>query len=244
MRTLVIGHGVVGGNVATDLAAIEPDVYDKYKGIDGRVGRYDVAFVCVDTPLVGGRLDTAEVDSAIRENDAEVFVVKSTVNVGDTDALREETGKRIVFSPEYYGSTPHSKNYDFDFTILGGPREDCVPVIQLLQRVYDGRHRFAMTDARTAELAKLMENSWLAARVSFCNQFLDIADQCGVCYEELRELFVLDPRVNPAHTFVQRGSRGWDSHCLNKDVPAVANAFDAPLLDAVIAFNDGRMHKQ
>ncbi len=240
MRTLVIGHGVVGGNVATDLAAIEPDVYDKYKGIDGRVGRYDVAFVCVDTPLVGGRLDTAEVDSAIRENDAEVFVVKSTVPVGATRALLESTGKRVVFSPEYYGATQHNRNFDFDFTILGGPREDCVLVVQLLQRVYDGRHRFAITDPETAELAKLMENAWIATKVSFCDQMYDIAESEGVCYEELRELFLMDPRVSPSHTFVPREHPYWDSHCLNKDVPELANSHDAPLIDAVVGFNDGR----
>ena len=242
MRTLVIGYGTVGRNLCDELRRIHPNVYDKYQRIDDRKGRYDVAFVCVDTPLVDGRLDVTEVRNAMLENDADVFVIKSTVPVGTTDMLREETGKRIVFSPEYYGATPHSKNYDFDFTILGGPREDCVPVVQLLQNVYDGRHRFRMTDARTAELAKLMENSWLATKVSFCNQFLDIADQCGVCYEELRELFLMDPRVSPAHSYVFRDRPFWQSHCLDKDVPEIANAYDAPLLRAVVEFNEGRRH--
>lgn len=237
MRTLIVGYGTVGRNLCEELGGLFPHVYDKnVPHLDERDGRYDVAFVCVDTPLADGRLDVTEVRNAILENDADVFVVKSTVPVGTTDMLREETGKRIVFSPEYYGSTPHSKNYDFDFTTLGGPREDCVPVVQLLQNVYDGRHRFEMTDARTAELAKLMENAWIATKVSFCNQFADIAEMEGVCYEELRELFLMDPRVSPAHTFVKRGSRGWDSHCLNKDVPEAAR--DAPFLQAVIAYNE------
>ena len=236
MRTLVIGYGTVGRNLCDELRRIHPNVYDKYQRIDDRKGRYDVAFVCVDTPLVDGRLDVTEVRNAMLENDAEVFVIKSTVPVGTTDMLREETGKRVVFSPEYYGSTPHSKNYDFDFTILGGPREDCVPVIQLLQRVHDGRHRFETTDSRTAELAKLMENCWIATKVSFCNEFYDLAESEGVCYEELRELFVMDPRVSPSHTFVFSDRRGWDSHCLNKDVPEVARHF--PLMRAVVMRND------
>lgn len=238
MRALIVGYGTVGRNLGRELSAIGPDVYDKYKGIRSYGGRYDVAFICVDTPLVDGKLDTTEVESAIWENDAEVFVVKSTVPVGTTSRLRSETGKRVVFSPEYYGSTQHARH--FDFTILGGPREDCVPVIQLLQGVYDGSHRFRTTDPETAELAKLMENAWIATKVSFCNQMYDIAESEGVCYEELRELFIMDGRVSPSHTLVYRNSPYWDSHCLNKDVPALATAYDAPLIKEVVRFNESR----
>ncbi len=244
MRTLIIGYGTVGSNLSHELARLCPDVCDKYKGIDERHGRYDVAFVCVDTPLADGTLDVIEVEAAIRDNDAEVYVIKSTVLPGTTDRIREETGKRVVFSPEYYGSTQHANGRDrtitYDFTILGGEKADCVQVVQLLQEVYDGRHSFRITDAKTAELTKLTENSWIATKVSFCNQIFDVAEQCGVCYEELRELFLLDPRVNPSHTYVYRDHPWWDSHCLNKDVPAIARAYDAPLLDAVIAFNAER----
>ena len=83
-----------------------------------------------------------------------------------------------------------------------------------------------------------MENSFLATKVSFCQQFWNIANEIGVDYEELRELFVLDPRVNPSHTFVYDDHPYWDSHCLNKDVPAIADAYNAELLNAVIAFNE------
>lgn len=240
MRALIVGYGTVGRNLGRRLSPIGPDVCDKYKGIRSHGGRYDVAFVCVDTPLVDGRLDTTEVESAISENDAEVFVVKSTVPVGTTSRLCSETGKRVVFSPEYFGSTQHANRFDFDFTILGGQRDDCALVIQLLQEVYDGRHKFRMTDPETAELAKLMENAWIATKVSFCNQMYDIAESEGVCYEELRELFLMDGRVSPSHTFVYRNRPYWDSHCLNKDVPALATAYDAPLIKEVVRFNESR----
>lgn len=240
MRVLVIGFGVVGGNITSELYELDVDVYDSGKGIDERHGRYDIAFVCVDTPLDEDELDVTNVERAVFENDASLFVIKSTVNVGDTDRIASEYGKRVVFSPEYYGSTQHCNNFSFDFTILGGDGEDCAKVVQMLQNVYDGRHRFVITDARTAELAKLMENAWIATKVSFCNQMCDIADDEGVRYEELRELFLLDPRVGPSHTFVYRDRPYWDSHCLNKDVPALAGTHDAPLIEAVISFNEGR----
>lgn len=243
---LIIGCGTVGSNLSRELSALKPHLYDKYKGIDTRQPgkKYALAFICVDTPSTDESLcDISEVRNAILENDADLYVIKSTVLPGTTEKLSAETGKNIVFSPEYYGGTQHCNNYTFDFTILGGRKEDCRKVIQLLQKVYDGRHRFRITDSKTAELVKYMENSYLAMKVSFCSQFFEIAEKLGISYEELRELFVLDPRVEPSHTFIYRDKPYWDSHCLNKDVPAIADALDAPLLKSVIKYNESKKRR-
>ena len=241
-RILIIGYGVVGSNLGAELKRFCPDFIDKYKGVDTRRHtKHDIAFVCVDTPKTeSSDCDITEVRNAINENDSDIYVIKSTVLPGTTDMLVTETGKQIVFSPEYYGGTQHCNNYDFDFTIVGGKKEPCIKVVQILQEIYDGRHQFRITDARTAELAKYMENSYLAMKVSFCQQFYDIAEAEGVSYEELRELFILDPRVEPSHTFVYRDHPYWDSHCLNKDVTAIANKYNAPLLLDLVRFNGNR----
>ena len=55
-------------------------------------------------------------------------------------------------------------------------------------------------------------------------------------------MFTLDPRVGASHTFVYRDHPYWDSHCLNKDVPAIANAYGAELLLGMIEFNEKRKH--
>lgn len=233
-KILIIGYGVVGRNLKKELSALDPDVYDKYRpeGNNAERKRYDMAFVCVPASEV-------EVEAAVAEHDADLFVLKAAVLPGTTDRLRRESGKRVIVSPEYHGDTVHSKNYSFNFTILGGEKTDCLKAAQILQRCYDGRHSFRITDAKTAELVKYMENAYLATKVSFCCQFWEIANKIGVSYPELRELFVLDPRVNPSHTFVSDDRPYWDSRCLNQDVPAIAEAYDAELLKAVIAYNHG-----
>ena len=175
--------------------------------------------------------------------DEGIFVIKSTVLPGTTDKIRKQTGQNVIFSPEYYGETQHCNNFDFDFTILGGEKQDCIKVVQILQKIYDGRHSFRITDSKTAEIAKYMENAWLATKVSFCSQFFEIAENNGINYEELRELFILDPRVNPSHTFIYRDHPYWDSHCLNKDVPAIAITEDAKFLKSVIEYNSSRKSK-
>lgn len=242
-KVLIIGYGVVGANLYREIHPLIPSVYDKYKNFgisyDSSI-RYDVAFICVDTPTtVDSVCDISEICCAINDYDADIYVIKSTVLPNQTDFLRQlSSAKHIVFSPEYYGNTQHCNNYKFNFTILGGEKEDCIKVQQILQSVYDASHIFRITDAKTVCLAKYMENAYLATKVSFCNQFYEIAEKSGIDYEELRELFILDPRVNPAHTFVYRDHPYWDSHCLNKDVAAIAKEYNAELLENIINYNN------
>lgn len=241
-EAIIIGYGVVGKNTELEFSRIKMDVYDKYKEIESENAKehHKFAFICVDTPLnSNGINDITEVKRAIEDTDADYFILKSTVLPGTTDMFRE-LRKKVVFSPEYYGGTQHANNRTFNFTILGGNKEDCIVVQQFMQKQYDASHVFRIVDAKTAEIVKYMENAWLATKVSFMHQFLDIAEDNGVAYEDVRELFVLDPRVNPSHTFVYRDHPFWDSHCLNKDVPAIAEYADADLLKAVIAFNEKR----
>ena len=247
MNVLIVGYGVVGHNLARDIERLKPDIVDKFKpcfNTKRAYIKYDVAFICVDTPFnEKGDCDIGEVRNAIFENEAEIYVIKSTVLPKTTEKLSNATGKNILFSPEYYGGTQHCNNFNFDFTILGGDRKSAKKVVQMLQNVYDARHKFILTDSRTAELTKYMENSWLATKVSFCCQFYEIAKSLDVDYEELRELFLQDERVNKSHTFVYENHPYWESHCLDKDVPAIANFSNAEFLKSVIEFNKKQKNK-
>lgn len=240
-KVLIVGFGNVGQNLYQELNRLEVGHYDINPIIceNKYIEDPSIVFICVDTPYRGedNPCDISAVRAALKEHEAEIYVIKSTVLPGTTEQLKKETGKHIVFSPEYYGTTQHCNNFEFNFTILGGDTEDCIKVQQVLQHNYDARHKFYIVDSKTAELAKYMENSWIATKVSFCNQFYDIAENIGVNYETLRELFIADPRVNPSHTFVYRDHPYWDSHCLNKDVPAIAETQDAELLKDVINYN-------
>ena len=105
-KILIVGYGVVGGNLEDELYAFDPDIFDKFKPEYNTVRhqRYDIAFICVDTPCTDTYdCDISEVRNANNEHDADVYVIKSTVLPGTTDMLAKETGKHIVFSPEFYG---------------------------------------------------------------------------------------------------------------------------------------------
>ena len=242
-KILIVGIGNIGSILYKEYAKLEPDRYDPYKGyfekIDDMI--YDIAFICVDTPMrADGSCDTSQVETALNETESEIYVIRSTVPPTTTQKLVEKTGKRIVFAPEFYGTTQHCdpNSFDYNFMILGGKKEWCQSVIQVLQNVYDARYRFLMTDSTTAELTKYFANTMLAAKVSLCVQFWDIANQFGVSYEEMRELLLNDSRFNRAHTFVYGEHPYWDSHCFNKDLLAVTKFADAPLVKNVIDYNN------
>ena len=249
MNLLIIGYGIVGHNLHKELSSLNCDIYDKYKSEFNTKKdiKYDFAFICVDTPYSEEcACDIMQVENALQENDAEIYVIKSTILPGTIDYLKEKYHKKIIFSPEYYGETQHCNNFNFNFTILGGKKTDCIEVQQLLQEVYNATHTFRIVDSRTAELAKYMENSYLGMKVAFCNQFYDIANSYGIDYETLRELFILDPRVNPSHTFVYRNHPYYESHCLDKDIPAITQAAncDVSFLEFLIFYNNLRKDKQ
>ena len=238
---MTMNIGIVGyGHVGKAIHALFPNaaVYDApmQMGSQAEVNKSDVVFVCVPTPsLPSGKCDTSIVEEVIMWLTAKVIVIRSTVPVGFTDAMKERTGKRIVFQPEYYGETvdhPFSDLRHRTWLTFGGESEDVSLVIRAYQQVYNAEVRIRRTDARTAEMAKYMENCFLALKVSFCNEFYDIAGAHGIDYNELREVWLEDPRIGRSHTFVYEDNRGYGGKCLPKDVHALISMADEKEVNA------------
>lgn len=64
----------------------------------------------------------------------------------------------------------------------------------------------------------------------------------GVSYTELRETWLLDPRMGRSHTFVYPDDRGYGGSCLPKDISAIVKQgdkiADVTLLKAVMEKNE------
>lgn len=242
-RILIIGYGVVGNNMHKLFP--EADIQDSRQGHECDPShKYNVAFVCVPTPSrADGSCDTRIVGRTITEVQAHVFCIKSTVAPGTTDGLVDNLpDKCIVFSPEYWGETVHANGYDYPYVILGGLRHWTEQVAEIYKRKHTGEFRIIQTTAVAAELAKYMENAFLATKVTFCNEFYRLACRLGVDYNELRELWLQDPRMGRSHTFVYRDQPYYDSKCLNKDLPAIIRlaedlGYEPELLKAVVKIN-------
>lgn len=243
-KILMVGYGNIGKHMYGEFVGLNLDIYDPNIAAYAhrKQAKYDFAFICVPTDkLPDGSCDTSVVESAVNETEADVIVIKSTVPPGTTESLIRATGKNIVFSPENYGVTQHCKE-EPGFVILGGTKYLRDRVAQLYAEVKNGYFKIRFTDTVTAELWKYMLNCFLALKVTFCNEFADIAKLFGVSYPELRELFVMDERVGESHTFVYPDKPYYDSHCFNKDVPALISfaGETAPLVRCMNGINAKR----
>ena len=243
----IVGCGVVGrslhqlfGNEAVTLD-VEVTPEDRTA-----INACEAVFVCVPTPPAADlACDTSIVEECVRWIESPLIVIRSTVAPGTTDRLRRETGKAILFQPEYLGETVQHPMADVkgrSFIILGGPIDECGRVANVYQRYYHSELRFYFTSAITAEVAKYMENSFYAVKVMFCNEFFDIARAHGVQYQELREIWLADPRISRDHTFVYPENRGFSGKCLPKDVSAIIKSttgkgYVPRLLETVMRLN-------
>ena len=239
---LICGYGIVGKNLKEIFKWA--DIYDKYKPeYPLSQKQYDFCFICVPTPMLnGGEADISSVSEVLGNVSAEYYIIKSTVPPETTENLIKKYNKKVIFSPEYQGNTQHA-NIDYDFVILGGEKSYTEKVAQLYQFAYTANLRIYQTDSKTAELCKYMENSYLACKVVFCNEFYRIAKKLNINYNELRELFVADPRINKSHTFVYENYPFYDSKCFNKDLPALVfsmnkKGYDTTFIKSIISTNE------
>lgn len=252
----IVGYGAVGE--ALHELFPQARIYDPhvngFGGEDRRaeVNGCDFAFVSVPTPsLPSGACDVSIVEEVVSWIDSTIIILRSTVPAGTTNHLVAQTGKRIVFQPEYGPAEtpdhPFSSLRNVRWVILGGLPANTRPVTDLYKTTFSSDITIWQTDAKTAELCKYMENAFYASKVTFCNEFYDIAQAMGVDYNELRELWLLDPRIGRSHTFVFPDDRGFGGKCLPKDLAAILYDADRAgltprMLRSVEASNEARYH--
>jgi UDPglucose 6-dehydrogenase len=88
-------------------------------------------------------------------------------------------------------------------------------------------------------------NSFLATKVTFFNQLLDICDANGSDFSIVRQIITHDTRIGNSHTLVPgiNGERGFGGHCFPKDTEAfiryARTTLDTPfdLLESAVEYN-------
>jgi len=191
--------------------------------------KLDFAFICVPTQMrEDGTCDTSLVEDSVRKINAKTIVIESTVVPGTTEKLQVETGKDILFTPEYFGETPNHPLNDFNnrtFFVIGGKPYVRRRLIELFRDIFQANVEFHQMSSTAAEIVKYMENTALATRVILCEEFYRICEAFNVDYYEVREGWLADPRNTRGHTFPGKGGDpGFGGKCLPKDVSAIIKA--------------------
>lgn len=186
----------------------------------------DVYLIVVPTPFKGNHEpDISYVETATRAvipllKEGDLFVIESTSPVGTTDKMTQ-----LIFSlrPELKGKLfiaycpervlPGNVIYELvhnDRVIGGIDKASTEKAIAFYSRFVKGRlHR---TNAKTAEMCKLTENSSRDVQIAFANELSLICDKASIDVWELIELANKHPRVN----ILQPGA-GVGGHCIAVD---------------------------
>ena len=245
-----INAKVVEMTNAGKLHIIEPGMEEMLREVvaDGRLHAStvpetsDAYFMVVPTPFKGNHEpDVSYVEAATRAvlpllKEGDLYVIESTSPIGTTEAMA-----KIIFAerPELEGKIyvaycpervlPGNVIYELvhnDRVIGGLNPESTEKAVEFYSQFVQGKlHK---TNARTAEMCKLTENSSRGVQIAFANELSIICDKAGINVWELISLANKHPRVN----ILQPGC-GVGGHCIAVD-PYFITA-DFPIESQIIA---------
>lgn len=258
-KIAVIGHGYVGKAVDAFFSkAYEVLIYDPAEELSASredINDCEMAVICVPTPMKeDGMADLSAIESTFKWLDVPLVLIKSTVPPGTTEKLNKNyMNGYICFSPEFIGEGkyfipywkyPHPTKMEYhDFFIIGGEEPSRTEIVDVMTKIFGPSCRILKTTSTEAELIKYMENSWGATKVTFANEFYEIARVFKADWQVIREGFLMDGRTERIHTMVRKESRGFGGKCFPKDVNAIVKAtedkgYEPNLLKQVLKSND------
>ena len=230
----------------------------------------DIVVITVQTPVKENKEpDLIHLVNACKEvgknlSKGSLVCIESTVPPGTTESvikpIIEEYGLKLgidfnlVFSYERVTPGHLIENLRTLPRVIGGLTSDCATCGKEFYETFCKGEMF-ITDARTAETSKLVENSHRDINIAFANEAALICSALGVDFYEVKEYVNALPNregaSNPYRNILEPGA-GVGGHCLPKDsqlllhaVQNIKNGFKPQLIPTARMINEampGYMH--
>ena len=188
----------------------------------------DIYMICVPTPFhVGGEIPQPNIDyvlSATRSiaefiKPGDLVILESTSPVGTTQEMAEVLKQagvdvmniHVAYCPERVLPGKIMTELVENDRVVGGLTPEATHAVSGFYRSFV-RGAVLETDAKTAEMCKLAENSFRDVNIAFANELSLICDKVGINVWNLIQLANLHPRVN----ILQPGA-GVGGHCIAVD---------------------------
>lgn len=255
-----IDHKKVTAINAGDPVIEEPEIFEKlqlvlqaqqFKAVT-QLEQADYFVIAVPTPFKDGKKADLSYVFDATDNIAKVLkkgdtvIVESTIPVGTTQKVAEQlqaitglqSGKDffVAHCPERVLPGKIFKELIENARIIGGVDKVSVQKAKELYK-YFVRGPLYLTDATTAEMVKLVENSSRDAQIAFAHQVTSMSYAAGLNPYEVIELANKHPRVN-----ILQPSCGVGGHCIAVDPWFLVETFGkhASFLKAARDVNDHR----
>ncbi len=186
--------------------------------------RADVFIICVPTPCIENngkkKCDLKYLNKAIENikpylEDGNLIIIESTIPPGTTDEIYKRLSKDkkiyVAHCPERVLPGNILKELVENDRVIGGVDKKSAEMAKDIYETFV-TGKIYLTDAKTAEMVKLMENTYRDVNIALANEFAKIAEEIGINVWEAINLANKHPRVN-----ILKPGPGVGGHCISID---------------------------
>ncbi len=186
--------------------------------------RADVFIICVPTPCIEyngkKKCDLKYLNKAIENikpylEDGNLIIIESTIPPGTTDEIYKRLSKDkkiyVAHCPERVLPGNILKELVENDRVIGGVDKKSAEMAKDIYETFV-TGKIYLTDAKTAEMVKLMENTYRDVNIALANEFAKIAEEIGINVWEAINLANKHPRVN-----ILKPGPGVGGHCISID---------------------------